>query len=113
MGRVTTSKLKFQRGNITINFKEEERVYLLSLFKGASPKTDLEKRIVHRAILRLLGYSCYNVPLRPPKECRYCEEEIRGDRHEAHELACKLKREQQRMIPKIDPAVLEMVRAGL
>lgn len=100
----------FKRGDVTFQMKEEERVYLLSLVKLAKPKTEIQKRILKRAVMKLMGISTHNFPIHPKKECPICEREVFGAHYAQHLERCKAKQASERMMPKIDPVVWEMMQ---
>lgn len=110
---MSRDKIQFRRGKVTLNLVEEERVFLINSFKKIKPKTDLEKRIVKRALHRLMGSPVHNIKLYPNKECKICHREIAANRYDEHFVACTARKERMRLMPKIDPAVLEMVNRGL
>lgn len=105
-------KMKFRPGNRTLQLKQEERIFLLEWAKTLNPKTEIEKRIVRRFLMRLMGERGY-YPLYPPKECPHCEARISGAVYDMHLLRCIAKIKMEKRRPRIDPSVLEMMEAGL
>jgi len=107
--RIVLKPAQFRRGQVCIALKEEERLYFLKQIKKCKAKGELEKRILKRLVMKFMGLPTHNFPLLPPRECPVCENQIRGDRYDAHVRECQIKREAEKRIPKIDPAVYEML----
>lgn len=113
MGSKKNIDKKFRRG-VVLGWSEEERVYLMNLVtKIATPETDHEKRIITRFLMKLNGTPTYYYPLYPNKECPICEIEYTHKAFKTHYAACKRKHGALQRLPKIDHAVLEMLRAEL
>jgi len=109
-GKWVRNKMVFQRGQHTLQLKEEERLYILKLIKQrAKPKSALEKRIVTRLITRCMGYSVANIPLYPKRECSICHREFEGSIFQHHFAICKAKKEAAKRMPPVDYSVLEML----
>lgn len=107
---LSKKRYPFKKGNRTLNLHEVERLFLLSLVKLANPKTDLEKRILKRLIIKVLGHSTHWFPLYPPQECPICERTVSGMAFDSHVIKCKAKEKAERLQPKIDPDVWERLQ---
>lgn len=101
-------KLRFRPGYIG-GWTQEEREFFLSLFKDIKIEnfTDLEKRMIKRLVLRLMGEKLI-MPLRVPVECDICNYEYRYI--ERHRALCELKQKRENRRAKIDPVVWDMLR---
>lgn len=99
---------KFRPGSVTIQFKQEERVFLLNWAKTLKPKTEIEERAVKRFLIRIMGETIY-YPLYPDKDCPICERTVSGIRYETHVIDCKRKQKTKKQTPAIDPVVWEMM----
>lgn len=104
-----TNGIKFRPGDRCLAFKQEERLFLLKWAKTLKPKTELEKRIVRRLLVRLMGHAMY-YPLYPRKECPHCDREVAGQVYDTHVIRCEIRKKKMREVPEIDPVVWEMMK---
>lgn len=104
-------KLKFRPGMVSFAIQDEERLFALGLAKFAKPKTDREHRMLKRFILRLMGEKIGHINLNELEECPICERNVRYLKR--HVALCKVKQQELKNLPKVDPEVLEMLNAGM
>jgi hypothetical protein len=96
-------------GSVTLNLVAEERAFLVNAFKHIKTKTELEERIVKRAIMKLLRKGTHRFPLFPDKECPVCERTFHFKVFDRHHFVCKQKNREPRF--QVDPEILARIGA--
>ena len=104
------AKQKFKRGYVA-GWTEAERLFALRLFKQIKIKDiedEQEKRMLRRLLMRFMGLPLHRYPLNVSKECPICER-VLSVNFDVHYERCKERARLERLQPKIDPTVLEML----
>lgn len=96
-------------GSATFQLLGEERAYLINAFKNINPKTELDKRIAKRFMMKLLGHGTWKFPLYPDQECKYCENTFHYKVFKRHEFTCKEKRKEQKKGFTVDHEILNRI----
>lgn len=96
------------KGNITFQLTGEERAVLLRAFKKFGGETDIEKRIVKRAIMKILGKRTNRYPVHPDVTCTICERQFAHKIYRRHYFTCKAKQRDKGY--KVDPEILERLK---
>lgn len=95
-------------GSVTLNLVGEERAFWINAFKKVKPKTELEKRILKRTLMRLMRKNTHRFPLYPDKECPICERIFAHKVFDRHYFVCKKRRQEPQF--EVDPEILERLK---
>jgi len=90
-----------------MNLVAEERVFWVKVFKKLTPQEEVEKRIVVRTLLRLLGKSAHRVPLYPKKECSSCGRAYAHKVFDRHHFVCKRRKREKQFT--VDAEILKRI----